>query len=302
MELARRYGDPPEGYAKLERVTFAIEPERVFEYGAGSRLPASVNVMSDHAQPNPWQGFLWLSRRECHRVLRLWTQTTLAPVVSSLLFIVVFGLSLGGRIKQVAGLRLRRVHRPRPGRDGDGAGRLLEQRLDDLPGPQRPLHRRRPRRPDAPLAGQRRLPGRRRLPGPDHRRRPRRPRDPDHRRAGQPAGLPRDRRPPPGRRLRRPRHDRRHLRRDLRPHELHQQHRHPPPHLPRRRLLLRLPPGRPLGAALPRQPALLRRGDDPLRLPRRLRREPLDRLRGGRRRCAWRCWRGASGCSRAGGS
>jgi ABC-2 type transport system permease protein len=62
-----------------------------------------VNVVSDHAQPNPWQGFLWLSRRECHRVLRLWTQTTLAPVVSSLLFIVVFGLSLGGRIKQVQG-------------------------------------------------------------------------------------------------------------------------------------------------------------------------------------------------------
>src|ERR671934_910794 len=59
--------------------------------------------MNEHAQPHPWQGFLWLSRRECHRVLRLWTQTTLAPVVSSLLFIVVFGLSLGGRIKQVSG-------------------------------------------------------------------------------------------------------------------------------------------------------------------------------------------------------
>jgi ABC-2 type transport system permease protein len=54
--------------------------------------------------PNPWQGFLWLSRRECHRVLRLWTQTTLAPVVSSLLFIVVFGLSLGDRINQVQGV------------------------------------------------------------------------------------------------------------------------------------------------------------------------------------------------------
>ena len=32
---------------------------------------------------------------------KLWTQTVLAPVVSSLLFILVFGLSLGGRIKQV---------------------------------------------------------------------------------------------------------------------------------------------------------------------------------------------------------
>lgn len=52
---------------------------------------------------NPWRGFAWLARRECHRVLKLWTQTTLAPIVSSLLFIVVFGLSLGGRIKQTAG-------------------------------------------------------------------------------------------------------------------------------------------------------------------------------------------------------
>ena len=59
---------------------------------------------------------------------KLWTQTTLAPVVSSLLFIVVFGLSLGGRINEVAGLRLRGLHRPRPDRDGDGPGRLLEQR------------------------------------------------------------------------------------------------------------------------------------------------------------------------------
>jgi ABC-2 type transport system permease protein len=33
-------------------------------------------------------------------VSKLWTQTVLAPVVSSMLFILVFGLSLGGRIKQ----------------------------------------------------------------------------------------------------------------------------------------------------------------------------------------------------------
>jgi ABC-2 type transport system permease protein len=46
-------------------------------------------------------GLLWLCRRETLRVSKLWTQTVLAPVVSSLLFILVFGLSLGGRIKQV---------------------------------------------------------------------------------------------------------------------------------------------------------------------------------------------------------
>jgi ABC-2 type transport system permease protein len=51
----------------------------------------------------PWRGFYWLIRRECHRVLKLWTQTTLAPIVSSLLFIVVFGLSLGTRISSIDG-------------------------------------------------------------------------------------------------------------------------------------------------------------------------------------------------------
>jgi ABC-2 type transport system permease protein len=53
--------------------------------------------------PRPWSSFYWLCRRECHRVLKLWTQTTLAPVVSSLLFIVVFGFSLGNRINEVQG-------------------------------------------------------------------------------------------------------------------------------------------------------------------------------------------------------
>ena len=49
-------------------------------------------------------GLIWLARRETLRVSKLWTQTVLAPVVSSLLFILVFGLSLGGRIKQVGGV------------------------------------------------------------------------------------------------------------------------------------------------------------------------------------------------------
>jgi len=52
---------------------------------------------------NGYGGLVWLGRREMLRVSKLWTQTVLAPVVSSTLFIVVFGLSLGGRIKQVEG-------------------------------------------------------------------------------------------------------------------------------------------------------------------------------------------------------
>jgi ABC-2 type transport system permease protein len=47
---------------------------------------------------------VWLCKRETLRVSKLWTQTVLGPVVSSILFILVFGLSLGGRIKQVGGV------------------------------------------------------------------------------------------------------------------------------------------------------------------------------------------------------
>jgi ABC-2 type transport system permease protein len=45
----------------------------------------------------------WLIKRETLRVYKLWTQTVFAPVVSSLLFIVVFGFSLGDRIRQIDG-------------------------------------------------------------------------------------------------------------------------------------------------------------------------------------------------------
>jgi ABC-2 type transport system permease protein len=52
-------------------------------------------------------GMRWLCRRETLRVSKLWTQTVLAPVISSILFILVFGLSLGGRIRHVAGFDYR---------------------------------------------------------------------------------------------------------------------------------------------------------------------------------------------------
>lgn len=52
-------------------------------------------------QPNPWVGLRWHCRRECHRVLKVWKQTILAPVVSALLFMVVFGVALSDRIRNV---------------------------------------------------------------------------------------------------------------------------------------------------------------------------------------------------------
>jgi ABC-2 type transport system permease protein len=45
-----------------------------------------------------------LTEREVLRVVKLWTQTIAAPVVSSFLFILVFGLSLGDRIKEIEGV------------------------------------------------------------------------------------------------------------------------------------------------------------------------------------------------------
>ncbi len=53
--------------------------------------------------PNPRRSLLALSGRETLRVSKLWTQTILAPVVSSFLFILVFGLSLGSRIREFDG-------------------------------------------------------------------------------------------------------------------------------------------------------------------------------------------------------
>ena len=50
------------------------------------------------------RGLLALSGREVARVTKLWTQTIVAPVISSALFIVVFGLSLGDRIRSIDGV------------------------------------------------------------------------------------------------------------------------------------------------------------------------------------------------------
>ncbi len=50
------------------------------------------------------RGLTALTGREILRVLKLWTQTVGAPVVSSFLFIVVFGLSLGDRITSIDGV------------------------------------------------------------------------------------------------------------------------------------------------------------------------------------------------------
>jgi ABC-2 type transport system permease protein len=50
------------------------------------------------------RGLIALTGREISRVTKLWQQTIAAPVISSFLFILVFGLSLGSRISGVGGI------------------------------------------------------------------------------------------------------------------------------------------------------------------------------------------------------
>lgn len=65
----------------------------------GDATPAAKPSLADRHR-----GLIALSGREVNRVLKLWQQTIAAPVVSSFLFILVFGLSLGSRIRAVEGV------------------------------------------------------------------------------------------------------------------------------------------------------------------------------------------------------
>lgn len=48
---------------------------------------------------------LWtLTEREVSRFLRVWSQTIIPPMITSILFILIFGYSLGSKITQVAGV------------------------------------------------------------------------------------------------------------------------------------------------------------------------------------------------------
>lgn len=49
-------------------------------------------------------GLLTLTERECRRFLRVWQQTIIPPIITSLLFILIFGYSLGSRITDISGI------------------------------------------------------------------------------------------------------------------------------------------------------------------------------------------------------
>ena len=61
--------------------------------------------MSDaHLSAAQWRGAAALGQREVMRVLRIWSQTIAPNVVSAVLFIAIFGIALGGRIRKIDGI------------------------------------------------------------------------------------------------------------------------------------------------------------------------------------------------------
>jgi ABC-2 type transport system permease protein len=73
------------------------------EVGSAVESPVAVEASPARLRRLSYLSLFWLAARECLRVGRLWSQTVVAPVVSSLLFVIVFGLSLGDRIRRVSG-------------------------------------------------------------------------------------------------------------------------------------------------------------------------------------------------------
>ena len=70
-----------------------------------SRAP----IQSEAPQPRQygavnWLGLWTLTSREVRRFLKVYTQTILAPVVTTLLLLAVFALALGGAVREVGGV------------------------------------------------------------------------------------------------------------------------------------------------------------------------------------------------------
>lgn len=69
-----------------------------------TQTPAPLQPAQRRGLRDRHRGLIALTGREIARVTKLWQQTIAAPVISSFLFILVFGLSLGSRISGVGGI------------------------------------------------------------------------------------------------------------------------------------------------------------------------------------------------------
>ena len=51
-----------------------------------------------------WIAFMTIVRREIHRFMRIWPQTLVPPVITIVLYCVIFGRLIGGRLGEMSGL------------------------------------------------------------------------------------------------------------------------------------------------------------------------------------------------------
>ena len=72
------------------------------EHGPMARL-TSVAAGDRSRLQEAWVGFVTVVRREVQRVLRIWPQTLLPPVITTSLYFVIFGPVLGDRIGEMEG-------------------------------------------------------------------------------------------------------------------------------------------------------------------------------------------------------
>ena len=68
-----------------------------------SLMPAPAPEPRRYGAVN-WLGLWTLTLREVRRFLKVFTQTIVAPVVTTLLLLAVFALALGGSVREIAGL------------------------------------------------------------------------------------------------------------------------------------------------------------------------------------------------------
>jgi ABC-2 type transport system permease protein len=73
-----------------------------FRAGSTSRILAPVELGRGYQADRP--AFSWLVEREVLRFLKIWHFTIAGPVISGLLFVVVFGFALAGRVSGVPGV------------------------------------------------------------------------------------------------------------------------------------------------------------------------------------------------------
>jgi ABC-2 type transport system permease protein len=70
--------------------------------GAGGEARRSAELPASRLRGS-WIGFVTTVRREIVRILRIWGQTILPPVITTTLYFIIFGPILGGRIGDMGG-------------------------------------------------------------------------------------------------------------------------------------------------------------------------------------------------------